>query len=504
MLEKVDLTADVKSEAYDELLPRLSLELRRLQWEARQAGLPVILILEGFEAAGMDDSVQVLMEALDPRHVKVHPIYPPLEEERLRPFLWRFWLRTPAQGEIAVFHRSWYRRVLEERLETGTPKDKWAQAYREINEFERQLANDGTLIVKLWFHISRKEQRKRFQKFEQNPFEHWRIDKADWRQNKRYDDYIQAAEQMLESTSTAEAPWDIVPANHRSYRRIKSLETLIRKIGDALHTRRNLPPPPSGKPEVVTPASEVLARIPGILDRVDLEQKLLPETYAPLLRSSQVRLRELEFACYEHRLPVVAVFEGWDAAGKGGIIKRLVINLDPRGYDVNPVAAPIGEEKTHHYLWRFWRRFPKAGHFAIFDRSWYGRVMVERVEGFCTEAEWKKAYREINEFERQLVDYGTVMRKFWLHIDKDEQARRFEARQNDPFKNYKLTEEDWRNREKWDLYRSAVAEMLERTSTTYAPWTIVEANDKYFARVKVIETLCGAIEKGLKEVKAKK
>jgi polyphosphate kinase 2 (PPK2 family) len=229
-----------------------------------------------------------------------------------------------------------------------------------------------------------------------------------------------------------------------------------------------------------------------MLETIDLTLSLDRETYVRELTRYQLQLRELGYQVYAQKRPVVIVYEGWDAAGKGGNIKRITEKLDPRGYVVHPIAAPAGEDKTHHYLYRFWRRLPERGQIALFDRSWYGRVMVERVEGFCTEEEWKRAYREINAFERQIVDYGAILSKFWIHISKEEQLRRFEERKDTPYKSWKLTDEDWRNREKWDRYEEAVNEMLLKTSTITAPWTIVEGNDKWWARVKTLRTLVEA------------
>ncbi|MCC7491711.1 MAG: hypothetical protein IT204_05165 [Fimbriimonadaceae bacterium] len=232
-----------------------------------------------------------------------------------------------------------------------------------------------------------------------------------------------------------------------------------------------------------------------MLQQVDLSLTLEKTDYEVELRKYQLRLRELEFAMFEQRIPALIVYEGWDAAGKGGNIKRLTEVLDPRGYSVHAYAAPKGEEREHQYLWRFWRDIPKAGHLAVFDRSWYGRVMVERVEGFAKPEEWQRAFEEINEFERHLTSFGMVVCKFWLHISQEEQLRRFEERASIAYKRYKLTEEDWRNREKWPQYEEAVEEMLVRTSTLNAPWTVVEGNCKYWARVKTIKTLCEALER---------
>ena len=239
----------------------------------------------------------------------------------------------------------------------------------------------------------------------------------------------------------------------------------------------------------------------GVLSGIDLSKSLTKEQYKKELDGLQKRLGNLHNELYRLRIPVVLGFEGWDAGGKGGAIKRLTSHLDPRGYQVNPTASPNDIEKVHHYLWRFWNNMPKAGHIAIFDRTWYGRVMVERIEGFCSEAEWKRAYQEINEMESHMANYGAVVLKFWLHIDKDEQERRFKERMENPAKQWKITDEDWRNREKWDLYEQAVDEMLVRTSTTYAPWIVVEGNSKYYARVKVLRTVVEALEAKIKEVK---
>jgi polyphosphate kinase 2 (PPK2 family) len=234
-----------------------------------------------------------------------------------------------------------------------------------------------------------------------------------------------------------------------------------------------------------------------MLNTVDLSLSLDQKAYDKALVSLQVALNRLAYQVYVQQRPVMMVFEGWDAAGKGGAIRRLTEKLDPRGFVVYSIAAPKGDEATHHYLWRFWSRLPETGQIAMFDRSWYGRVMVERIEGFCSEGDWKRAYREINAFERQLVDFGAILFKFWLHIDKDEQLRRFESRSLDARRNWKLTDEDWRNREKWDRYEEAVNEMLLKTSTISAPWTVVEGNSKLYARIKVLRTVVDKLSQEL-------
>jgi polyphosphate kinase 2 (PPK2 family) len=299
---------------------------------------------------------------------------------------------------------------------------------------------------------------------------------------------------MLQRTSAAHAPWTVVEATDGRFARVKVFETVIEAIQQELRRRAAAPkanPEPMPKPEV-SPTREHT-----ILDRVDTSLSMEREEYEEELDKLQKRIFQLEHEIYIARIPAVLVYEGWDAAGKGGNIKRLTRGLDPRGYEVVPIGAPTTLEKSHHYLWRFWNKVPKAGHITIFDRSWYGRVMVERVEGFCAEEEWRRAYREINEFEKQLAEFGTAIIKFWLHIDQEEQLRRFEARQQTPEKAWKITDEDWRNREKYEQYRVSVVEMLQRTSTTYAPWTILEANCKLYARVKALRTVAETLEDAL-------
>ena len=234
-----------------------------------------------------------------------------------------------------------------------------------------------------------------------------------------------------------------------------------------------------------------------MLERLDMTRKLPKKEYEEQVGKAQVRLRELHFQMFQEKVPVLCLFEGWDAAGKGGAIKRLTETLDPRGFTVSAYASPKGEERTHHYLWRFWRNLPRSGHFGIWDRSHYGRVLVERVEGFCNDAEWRRAFHEINEFESHQHSYGMVICKFWLHITKEEQLRRFKSREVDPYRSYKLTEEDWRNRAKWDEYSEAVEDMLLQTSTPPAPWSVIEANDKYSARLRILRTVVDALEKRL-------
>jgi AMP-polyphosphate phosphotransferase len=493
-LNRIDLSKTLDKSAYKIRHTELALKLGELQRQARDFQVPVIIAFEGWDAAGKGTLINKLILALDPRGFNVHPTNAPTEEERLRPFLWRFWSKIPARGRIAVFDRSWYGRVLVDRVDKLVPKKTWRQSYDEINAFERQLADDGTVIIKLFLHITKEEQKKRFNKLLDNPATSWKVDREDWRHHRQYKPYAAAVEDMITRTNNPWAHWTLVEAQDERFATVKMMKTAIAAIERKIAEARNAA---SGK----LPASAVVLRPfkvrESMLDKTDLSLTLDRAVYNEQLKNLQQRMHDLEHELYKERLPLVILFEGWDAAGKGGNIRRLVNHLDPRGYEVVPIVAPNDVEKAHHYLWRFWIHFPKAGHIAVFDRSWYGRVMVERVEKFCAESEWKRAYREINEMEEQWINYGTILVKFWLHIDKDAQLARFTDRQNTPGKKWKITDEDWRNREKWNAYKTTVDEMLARTSTVHAPWTIVEATCKLHARIKTLHTVIEAVEKRL-------
>lgn len=492
MLETVDLKQELKKEEFKAVMAGLEPRLIALQRRAIEMEIPVIVVFEGWEAAGKATLINRLLLSLDPRHFSVYSTNTPTEEDMRRPFLWRFWVRTPEKGRMAIFDRSWYTRVLMDRVKSLAGPEAVEDAFDDIISFERQLTDHGNVLVKLFLHISKKEQRRRFENLEKNPDTAWRVTKDDWLHHRCYDDYRAAAEEMLARTDTDSARWHVLPANDWNFAAarvfdavIAAIEDKVRELADTGSLSRLVTGPPPALPNV--------RRVR--LDAVDLSATVTDGEYDKKLKKHQKRLRELEKTIYTKELPVIVVFEGWDASGKGGNIKRLTQNLDPRIYDVVPIGAPKEHEKMHHYLWRFWKRIPRAGRIGIFDRSWYGRVLVERVEGLCAENEWKHAYREINEFEDQLLESGAILVKFWLHIDKETQLRRFEERMRIPYKRWKIGDEDWRNRENWDSYAAAVEEMLARTGTTCAPWTIVESNDKHFARLKTLKTVIRATER---------
>lgn len=497
MLEKIDLTKDMGKQEAKELLNALDVELSRLQREARALNIPAMVIFEGWGAAGKGTLINRLIQPLDPRGFKVFTIQKPTEDETMHPFLWRFWTKTPAKGRIHIFDRSWYDKVLRERIDSGVHEKEKGDAYQDIVSFEETLSLDGTLIIKFFLHISKKEQKKRFEKLEESPETRWRVTKEDWKHHKQYDEYLKAYDDMLEKTDTDFAPWTIIEATDREYAAVKILTCVADRLKETIAQRSK--ETAADKPQVSDQTEGTAQMRTSVLSQVNLDKCYEKEEYKKRLKSLQKRLEILHSEIYKKRIPVVLAFEGWDAGGKGGAIKRLTEKMDPRGYEVIPTASPNDIEKAHHYLWRFWRAMPKDGHVAIFDRTWYGRVMVERIEGFCSTQEWKRAYKEINEMEAQLANSGAVIIKFWMQIDKDEQEKRFHERMDNPEKNWKITEEDWRNREKWDQYEVAVDEMLIRTSTACAPWIVVEGNCKYYARIKVLETFVEALEKRLKE-----
>ena len=495
MLENIDLSRKVGKARFKEAGRAAEWKLAALQRQAKELGIPVIVVFEGWDAAGKGRLINRLILPLDPRGFSVYSALPPNEEEALRPFLWRFWIRTPPRGRLGIFDRSWYRRVLHDRVDGEVKGEPLQQAFEDIRSFERQLADDGNVLIKFLLHITKDEQKRRFEKIRKNPATAWRVTEEDLMRHREYAEHLAAFEDMLAETDSDSAPWTVIEAHDHRFATLKIFETVAAALERRIASAKQ-----SGKRRAKKPAASVSNDLQAsILDKVDLSVAMERGEYRRKLKKRQARVRELEHEIYVRRIPVVIVYEGWDAAGKGGNIRRLTQDLDPRGYEVVPIGVPNDVERAHHYLWRFWTQIPKAGHITIFDRSWYGRVMVERVEGLCAEAEWRRAFREINETEQHLTNFGAILLKFWLHIDADEQLRRFQQREQTPHKRWKITEEDWRNRKKWDQYKAAVEEMLFRTSTPQAPWTIVESNCKWHARVKVLDTVCDAIERRLKD-----
>ena len=504
MLEQLDLTKTMGKDEYREKMQKLMPEVSMLQRECKELGIPIMIAFEGYDAAGKGVQISELIKALDPRGFEVHAVKTETEEEKMHPFLWRFWTKMPPKGRIAIYDSSWYRKVLIDRFDGKTKKGELAKAYESICAFEEQITSDGMALIKIFLTIDKKEQKKRFKKLKESKETAWRVGKDDLKRNKEFERYQSINDEMLLRTDTEYAPWNVVEAVDKRFAAAKIYSIVAKSLKEKVKTARaQRKAAEDGGDASVFPkrAGDMDDRRMGesILSKADLSLSYTKEEYKERLGRLQKKMEKLHGELYRRRIPVVLGFEGWDAGGKGGAIKRLTEKMDPRGYVVHPTASPNDIEKAHHYLWRFWTDMPKAGHVTIFDRTWYGRVMVERIEGFCSKQEWQRAYKEINAMERDLTDAGAIVLKFWMQIDKDEQARRFKARQENPEKQWKITDEDWRNREKWDQYENAVNEMLIRTSTPGAPWIVVEGNCKYYARIKVLETVINAIEERIRD-----
>ncbi len=487
MFDSANQPHELDKEIFEREEPKLRQELIEAQIElAQRKTFPVIVLVTGFDGAGKGEVIQRLYEWLDPRHLRSNAYDAPSDDERLRPRMWRYWRDLPAKGDIGVVFASWYNDPIAAMLRQDIDEAAFERDLAGIRRFERMLADEGALILKFLLVVSRKRQRQRLKAVSRDAGNSRHV-LDEWSGIKRRKWSMPLIAQAIRRTSDGYAPWIVISSDDERYRDL----TFGRTIADALRKRLDAPP---ALPQAAAPALIPNLDHRTVLDGLDLSQRLDPKDYKEKLAHWQDRLAALTDDKRFRKHAIVAVFEGTDAAGKGGTIRRVTAALDPRRFRVHPIAAPSDEERAQPYLWRFWRRLPRKGHVAVFDRSWYGRVLVERVEGFASEAEWLRAYGEINEFEEELADSGVVVVKFWLAIGKDEQLRRFEARAASPLKQFKITDEDWRNREKWDAYSQAVNDMVDRTSTPRAPWVLVPSEDKGWARVKVLKTLCQRLE----------
>lgn len=492
MLKEFEKSIEKPAPPSDEEIRACREELSTLQMQLKAHKLPVLVMIEGWGASGKGSLIGKVIRDLDPRFYTVVTKSSQSQEEDRYPFLWHHFSRIPEAGKLAFFDTGWMQETVRSLEREELKKKSYKARINSINTFERQLTDNGYLLLKVFVQISQKEQKKRLEKLEHSKNTAWRVSIHDRWQNLHYDQCKEDFERCMEDTSTPWAPWHRIDGSKRSEAVWSLLQLLTSSIRDAIcHGIPQAQPEPREFP--------LLKMKP--LQKVDLSVSLSEKEYAVQLDSLQERLQELHNILYRKKIPVVIAYEGWDAAGKGGNIRRLTSALDPRGFQVHPIASPEPHELARHYLWRFWTRLPKDGHIAIFDRSWYGRVLVERIEGFCSETDWKRAYREINEFEQELYDWGAVVLKFWVHIDPATQLARFEERQNTPEKEWKITDEDWRNREKWPAYEEAADEMLQKTSTKYAPWHILASNDKKFARIQALRIVVDTLEKRLKEEK---
>lgn len=463
-------------------------KLEMLQLKIKEKKLPVLVLVEGWGAAGKGSAIGTIIRNIDPRFFKVTSFSAPTEDEERKPFLYRYFAKIPEAGKFMFFDSGWADDIMSKRLHGELDDAAYSSLVNSAKRFERQLTDNGYLVMKFFFHISKKEQKQRLEVLSSEKDTRWRVSDNDLWQNKHYDKCMDVFDAYMAETNMPGAPWYIIDASGRKWARLQMLEILNRGIETALENASLAVP----LLQNVFP----LVKMPK-LSEIPLDKFMDDAEYHTELKHLQDKLSALHNRLYRKRVPVIIAYEGWDAAGKGGNIKRITGALDPRGYEVHPIASPEPHEKARHYLWRFWTRLPRTGHIAIFDRTWYGRVMVERLEGFCSTNDWQRAYNEINEFEKELSEWGAVIIKFWVQIDKDTQLERFTDRQNTPEKQWKITDEDWRNREKWDAYEAAVDEMLQKTSTTYAPWHVLESVDKKYARIKALKIVIDALEKAL-------
>jgi len=492
MFESAEVGNKIDKATYKRESVQVRAELLAAQKELASSNFSVVITVAGIGGAGKSELVNLLLEWLDARGVQTHALHEPTDEERQRPWMWRFWRLLPPCGRIGIFFGAWETTPILRCVAGNLSLEQLEKEADRVASFERMLAQENVLQLKFWMHLSKAGQKKRLKKLQADPEERWRVTRDDRRQLKHYDEFLRISEHLMRRTNLAEAPWTIVEGTDWRYRNLTVARALLQALRARLEQARKEPAHPKPQPLVLQPASR------NVINQLDLSLKLEPDEYKRKLLKGLARFNGLVRELRQRQRSLILVFEGPDAAGKGGTIRRMISALDARDYQVISVAAPTDEEKVHPYLWRFWRHLPPLGRVTVYDRSWYGRVLVERIEGYCTEAEWQRAYSEINDFEEQLTGFGIIVLKFWLAISADEQLNRFKERETTPYKQYKLNAEDWRNRSKWDSYEAAACDMIEKTSVESAPWVLVEANNKEWARVKVLRTIVRRLKEELK------
>lgn len=483
MFEEAESDPRLARKTFDLQEPRLRTALLNAQYELLdRADRLLLVVVAGIAGSGKGDTINLMNEWMDPRHIHTLAFDAPTPEEAQYPPCWRYWNALPAKGRIGIVFGSWYAPLLKEAARKRPDARRIDREAEHIRRFEAELAANGVQIVKLWYHLSASAQAERTETLLSSPETAWQVVPEDRKVPKKFDRLRSAGMAAIERTDLPHAPWTIVPSADPQLRHLRTAETLLAAL-----RRRRAPRPARAATRSV--------RIADRLGELDYGACIAKSDYDVELGLMQGRLaRASRSAGFHAGHSLVLVFEGQDAAGKGGAIRRVTHALDARQFEITPIAAPDAEELAHPYLWRFWRHVPKPGRIAIFDRSWYGRVLVERVEGYAAPADWRRAYGEINDFEAQLADNGAIVLKFWLAITHDVQLARFKEREHSPFKNFKITPDDWRNRKRWKDYAQAANEMLARTNTPAAPWHLISANDKRYARLQVLRHIVEAIE----------
>ncbi|MFA6033334.1 MAG: polyphosphate:AMP phosphotransferase [Myxococcota bacterium] len=495
MLEMAEVGRNFTKEQYESEVDQLRTTMLEIQQKLRERkDLAVVVLINGAEGAGKSETMQALTAWMDPRGVEVNAFGPDFEGLGRPPF-WRYWMHLPAKGKIGIFFGSWYTHPIVDKGLGRIKKAQFMVELEQINTFERHLSAENVLIIKFWLQITQKAQTERLKKIKKDPDRAWQVTKQEEKLSKHYQDFFEVSEMVLSRTNTAEAPWHVLDSSDHKWRDL----AVAKYVASLVDERLKQQPSPRPMPMVIPEKAPKT-----ILDTLDLKKKVTRDHYAQELQALQSETGRLNNEAMKRGISQIVVFEGWDAAGKGGAIRRLTKGIDARNYQVVSIAAPTEEERVKPYLWRFWRKLPFPGRMLIFDRSWYGRVLVERVEGFCRPEDWQRAYSEINDFESQLVDNGDVVIKYWLHMSAQEQLRRFKERATTEYKKYKLTDEDWRNRDKWNAYLLSASDMFTKTSTLAAPWSLIEAEDKLTGRLQVLAVYRDRLRDALKKSKAKR
>jgi AMP-polyphosphate phosphotransferase len=473
---------------YEARVAALREALIQFQIKLQSAPFAVLLVIAGDDAAGKGEVINVLNGWLDPRGVETFAFPDPSDEERERPLMWRYWRSLPPRGRMAVYAGGWHGEAMAEDPRRPREVARLDEMLRHFAQFEHLLSADGALIVKVWLQLSKEDQGARLHDLEDDPHTAWRVTAEQWRHHREHRHRARLAERIRRATHRPDAPWHVIGGADPRARNVAVADLLLARFHTHLATRGKLPPPSKPRSlESLRPAG--LRRLRAL----QLDQHLSESEYEEKRDKWLGRLNRAVRAASQQGRSIVWVFEGWDAAGKGGAIRRLTSAIDARDYRVIPIAKPTDEEKSHHYLWRFWRHVPRAGRATIYDRSWYGRVLVERLEGFCGQDEWKRAYAELNDFEAQLTEHGIIVLKFWLHLSQDEQLRRFRLRERTVYKRHKINAEDWRNRRQWAAYEVAIGDMLALTHQAHAPWHLIPANNKRYARLEILKVSCKQI-----------
>ena len=543
MLEQVDFHKEkLSKEEYKPVYDKLISKLVVLQQKAVEKGAGLVVLFEGWNGAGKGSRISDLMYNLDARATSVY-VSPDVAVDDYEefpgrkngvtgyyPLMHEFWEVLGERGHITFYDRGWYTKATEMMLsqsptERVVPRVDARHYLDSIEDFEQQLTDDGYVVVKFFVHVRKKAQLKRLNNLYDDKETRWRVPEKKLFSTKDYTEQYELYDRLLEGSNYDFAPWVLIDGEDRRRANLRIAETLVGALERALAAKamvaaeeeieakrimREVPllqaceEDPAARARLqhsFAPNSSRFRMVPDYprVDTMDHTKKTDPDKYKKELKKLQSELFRLENLMFQERIPLILMYEGWDAAGKGGNIKRVAQGLDARAYTIIPSPAPTKPELAHPHLWRYWTRLPKAGHVGMFDRSWYGRVLVERVEEITPPERWAEGYDEINEFEHDLVDWGAILLKFWVDVSDEEQLARFRAREVDPSKQWKITPDDWRNRDKYELYKSAIDDMFRLTSTTYAPWIVLESDDKKYARLKALKIIVKALKKRLGE-----